>query len=99
MFAMRKLNFCISLEDALIAELEHVALQRQLTPRQFVQEVVECALAARRLPFVRPSVMAARMTKAECPVNPRPMLAESRDVLAPMDIPTVTDMNCLEDIT
>jgi hypothetical protein len=96
---MKKLDISLALPDSLAAELDEAAAISQCSAPRFVYELVEAALAARRLPRVRPAPGQGR--SAEYALDPRPAFAECRTAgpLRAADIPTVGDLDCLSDIT
>jgi len=95
---MKKLDISLALPDSLAAELETAAAISQCSAPRFVYELVEAALAARRLPRVRPAPGPGR--SAEYALDHRPMFAECRTAgpLRAVDIPTLADVDSLADI-
>ncbi|MGB9071455.1 MAG: hypothetical protein WCC22_02205 [Terriglobales bacterium] len=92
----------IILEDALYQELKAAVSREPMSPETWATEAVESALASRRLPFVRPSASAVRLPGAvENMMDPRPAMAEHRAAgpLVPSEIPTLTELRSVEDIT
>jgi hypothetical protein len=96
---MKKLDISLALPDSLAAELETAAAISQCSAPRFVYELVEAALAARRLPRVRPAPGQGR--SAEYALDHRSMFAECHTAgpLAAGEIPTMGDLESLADIT
>jgi len=76
----------INLDPEMIRELETASRENQLTPQGFAAECIESVLASRRLPTVRPSTSATRMSRtAETAMLDVPRLTEHRYV-GPKDL-------------
>lgn len=88
------------LPPELVAELQTAAAQSRCTPESFAAETLEAALAARRLPSVRPGQQGPRRERFfETAVDIRPLVAEMR--AGPLDsaeIPTADELSAIEDI-
>jgi hypothetical protein len=96
---VKKLDVSLALPDSLAAELETAAAISKCSAPRWVYELVEATLAARRLPHV--SCAPGQGRSLEYALDHRPVFAECRTAgpLHAVEIPTVGDLECLNDIT
>ena len=79
-----ELTFSVTLPDELAGELKAAACGSECTAVEFIGEVLEAALASRRLPHVSAGRNGAQLNqkRVENALDARPMLAERRVVAA-----------------
>ena len=90
----------VVIEDGLIPELEIAALRCHCSAQQWAADAVEAALATRRLPSVRQAMLGPRVQSQRANTSQH-RFPEQRDTepMLPIDIPTVTDLDTVSDIT
>lgn len=95
---MPDLMFRIAMPDELAIELERASRECQISPAQFAAQAVEVLLAARRLPSVQAGKLGARMIGE--PVQQERTAVEYREpsALSAGEIPTVDEVQGLQDI-
>ena len=93
-----RLNISCELPTPLLDELHKAASESRTTPETFVAQTIEASLAARRLPKVQSAPYGARVTgwQPKVPANDAPVFERP---LSPADVPTLSDLDSVTDIT
>ena len=94
---MSVLNFSLNLPEALRAELVEACEMCNCHPTKFAAEALESVLAARRLPKVPGAKIGPRIGNVQEKRTAEPV-SEKSAALAPVDIPTIEDLSCLEEV-
>jgi hypothetical protein len=96
-----RLTISCELPTLLIAELEKAAHETATTPETFAAQTIEASLAARRLPNIPAARHGARI-----PSSWQPSTIPADDVpvafngpLSPAEVPTLSDLESVGDIT
>ena len=97
---MKRLVFSAVLPDELFSELQSAAAERRCSPAQLCAEAIEGLLASRRLPYVTPSPRQAGSVLTETMMRDLGDVVEHRGGrrAGPVDIPSLDELGCLEDI-
>src|SRR5438046_7199171 len=99
--SLMRLNFSCELLAPLVDELQKAASESRTSPETFAAQTIEASLASRRLPRVQsapygvriPSVWQPNVVREDTPD------AFERGPLSPAEVPTLSDLESVTDIT
>jgi hypothetical protein len=95
-----RLNISCELPTLLVDELHKAASESRTTPETFAAQTIEAGLAARRLPKIQAAPYGARIAAGWQPkIIPADGVAFSDAPLSPADVPTLSDLESVTDIT
>jgi hypothetical protein len=97
---MRLIISC-ELPTPLIDELHKAASESRTTPETFAAQTIEAGLAARRLPKIQAAPYGARIPSSWQPSTIEEDVPDAFEggALSPADVPTLSDLECVVDIT
>lgn len=93
-----RLHISCELPTQLIDELEKAASESRTTPETFVAQTIEASLAARRLPKIQAGSLGARGAGWQPKISVHDVAFKNAP-LSPAEVPTLSDLESVTDIT